>query len=1284
MRYSRDQLLEIQPSTPNFELVNRLRELRLGVGLPRKRGCRGGRKKLRSIQVVPSRNLHPLMVPPFLQPHPDLQSAVGNAPLSSKHPTHLPTTDCLLSITPLMGGQPSDAPALSPPSPLQQGGQSSNTPALSPPSPLPQGSQPIALALSPSSPLPQDGQPSDAPGLSPSSSTLLLCPSDSTLSICHLNSQSAVKTVTTMGKNKMGHNWRARTQPRTHSQPCEGAQVEVEDMGGAAQSGEGSNALVLPGTKRKREREDEVPSKTRRLTKKERKRLEKIKATKEKKEKRSELLEKLQAVQASQEELNLLTSIAEVHAQKFKDKLGDGDGGDRKRINTVRGSNKGKVEEKDEENAGNKQQQAGKDTLSSLANAPSEGAPVPPGASSVTQGDAACSGEGREGRGQALKPQPAVNIPVFRKPQIQAARLKLPISGEEQAIVELINENSITIVSGETGSGKTTQVPQFLYEAGYAHGSGIIGVTEPRRVAAVSMSQRVAEELNLSSREVSCIRCVVCVCVFREVSYQIRYEGNVTPDTRIKFMTDGVLLREIQQDFVLSRYSVVILDEAHERSVFTDILIGLLSRIAPYRIKKNLSPLRLVIMSATLDKVGFLQNPRLFRTTPADIDVAARQFPVHVHFAARTEEDYLAAAFRKTCEIHQKEPPGGVLIFVTGQQEVLTLCRKLKKTFPYAKDQVAIMAVPPRSRRERRKQGQGQPAEHALPEVDLSKYSSAPAEEEEEERRALASVDTADIEDFDLDDQHTQVFDPVPPGCRLCVVTTNVAETSLTIPDVTYVVDTGKTKTKFYDKVTGVSTFKVTWTSKASANQRSGRAGRVGPGKCYRLYSSAVYKNHFEEHAQPEICHRPVDDLVLQMKAMGISKVAAEKLLLSLGALEVKQRSGVTVKGKKEDPTPTITALGQAMAVYPVAPRYARMLAATTRPDLLPYLVIAVAALSVDELFVDFLDADKEDEDAKVRRERIKKVKKIWTDQGQSQSLGDVAMLVKGVGACESQGVTPDLCAKYGIRYKAMMEVRKLRHQLTKEVNLRVPGLNLCIDPALAPPTDLQMLELRKIIITGMADHVARLCVDPVPDASGHHRNPYQCAEIEDLVYVHPTSALYKQKKELVVYQHIHITSRPYMKGVVGVEPHWLPEVAPYHCQFSKPLTDPPPSWAEDTGKVMCCMKCTFGSGGWSLGQVRLEFPAVAERYAWFAHFLLEGRVIPQLAKYAPLLLSPPSTITKGWARLQPRTEVLKKALMTRGVASRQALLEEWKRSPQFFSPFFPVFSPISQFSPHF
>ncbi|KAL8562788.1 hypothetical protein ACOMHN_022663 [Nucella lapillus] len=180
------------------------------------------------------------MVPPFLQPHPDLQSAVGNAPLSSKHPTHLPTTDCLLSITPLMGGQPSDAPALSPPSPLQQGGQSSNAPALSPPSPLPQGSQPIALALSPSSPLPQDGQPSDAPGLSPSSSTLLLCPSDSTLSICHLNSQSAVKTGI---DNRSNVNW----DVSMNSHKCESIQSALTH--GGLQVGEGKKTQTLTDTR---------------------------------------------------------------------------------------------------------------------------------------------------------------------------------------------------------------------------------------------------------------------------------------------------------------------------------------------------------------------------------------------------------------------------------------------------------------------------------------------------------------------------------------------------------------------------------------------------------------------------------------------------------------------------------------------------------------------------------------------------------------------------------------------------------------------------------------------------------------------------------------------------------------------------------------------------------------------------------------------------------------------------------------------------------------------------
>lgn len=220
--------------------------------------------------------------------------------------------------------------------------------------------------------------------------------------------------------------------------------------------------------------------------------------------------------------------------------------------------------------------------------------------------------------------KPAVFVEVDRSDEIQKARLKLPILAEEQQIMEIINDNSIIIIAGETGSGKTTQVPQFLYEAGYALNK-MIGITEPRRVAAISMSKRVGHEMNLPADV---------------ISYLIRFEGNVTEETKIKFMTDGVLFRELKKDFLLMNYSVIILDEAHERSVFTDVLIGMLSRIVPLRLKRN-DPLKLIIMSATLRLEDFTENRRLFKIAPPVINVEARQFPVTVHFNRNTNEDYL-------------------------------------------------------------------------------------------------------------------------------------------------------------------------------------------------------------------------------------------------------------------------------------------------------------------------------------------------------------------------------------------------------------------------------------------------------------------------------------------------------------------------------------------------------------------------------------------------------------------------------------------------------------------
>lgn len=466
-----------------------------------------------------------------------------------------------------------------------------------------------------------------------------------------------------------------------------------------------------------------------------------------------------------------------------------------------------------------------------------------------------------ESQQEVVEKKPSIFVEVHRTEEIQAARLKLPILTEEQQIMELINENSVVIIAGETGSGKTTQIPQFLYEAGYAL-TKQIAVTEPRRVAAISMSQRVAHEMNLTEKE---------------VSYLIRFEGNCTDETKIKFMTDGVLLKEVQSDFLLNKYSVVILDEAHERSVYTDILIGMLSRIVPLRNKRN-NPLKLIIMSATLRLEDFLENPRLFKIPPPVFKIDVRQFPVTVHFNKRTNDNYLKEAFNKAVKIHTKLPDGGILIFVTGQQEVKYLVNKLRKAFPLRHKEKILQSAKSIKTVVKKKV-------KVIPEINLDDYSvcddflsdsEGELSETSDSETLIASNQplwTLPLYSLLPANKQAAVFEPPPSGCRLCVVSTNVAETSLTLPNIKYVVDTGKTKIKLYDKVTGVNSFVVTWTSKASADQRAGRAGRLGPGHCYRLYSSAVFNNEFPKFNEPEIRQKPVDDLFLQLKCMNIHKV---------------------------------------------------------------------------------------------------------------------------------------------------------------------------------------------------------------------------------------------------------------------------------------------------------------------------------------------------------------------------------------------------------------------------
>ena len=271
--------------------------------------------------------------------------------------------------------------------------------------------------------------------------------------------------------------------------------------------------------------------------------------------------------------------------------------------------------------------------------------------------------------------KPAFYVTVKRNPEIQQARSKLPMFAEEQQVMEAIREKDVIVLCGATGCGKSTQLPQFLFEAGYGHDEGVpgmIGCTQPRRVAAITTAKRIAKELNMP--------------LGKQVGFQVRYEKRIAKDTKVKVMTDGILLKEIQSDFLLSDYSAIVVDEAHERGINSDVLIGLLSRLVPLRRKgmtkdgRLLPPLKLIIMSATLRVTDFTENAPLFPIPPPVVEVSARQHPVTVHFNRRTPiYTYMQEALKKACKIHRKLPGGGILIFLTGRREIDWMCRNLRE-----------------------------------------------------------------------------------------------------------------------------------------------------------------------------------------------------------------------------------------------------------------------------------------------------------------------------------------------------------------------------------------------------------------------------------------------------------------------------------------------------------------------------------------------------------------------------------------------------------------------------
>lgn len=470
-----------------------------------------------------------------------------------------------------------------------------------------------------------------------------------------------------------------------------------------------------------------------------------------------------------------------------------------------------------------------------------------------------------------------------RMPEIQLARKRLGIFYSESEIISEIRANLTTIIQGDTGTGKSTQIPQFLYENGFAE-TGLIGMTQPRRLAAISIADRISKELNQE------------IC-----SYKIKYENNLTEQTRIEVMTEGILFREIQADLLLEKFSVVILDEVHERSVFIDILIGFLVKAVKLRCERG-NPLRLVLMSATMDVEDF----RLVLGTFQPVYLADKHHKISVFYNDKTDEDYLNESFGKIMQILQNE-----------KRQKKRKNREVEIPETIENDQsAAILVFLPTKKDIYCLKSRLEQLDHEL--VALPLHSGLSKAEQ------------------------TKVYETY--AARKIVMATNIAETSITINDVVFVIDTGRVKYCIRDE--NCVKYKIGWISKSSAKQRMGRAGRTGPGVCFRLYSSHTYES-FRDKNLPQIYLEPLDSLILQLKATGIANISRFPFISPLPEEALADAQGSLLSIGALDSRGMLTSFGRMLARYPIRPLFARILCLKDTDEIFYCLAVIASMLSV-------------------------------------------------------------------------------------------------------------------------------------------------------------------------------------------------------------------------------------------------------------------------------------------------------------------------------------------------
>ncbi|XP_027123535.1 pre-mRNA-splicing factor ATP-dependent RNA helicase DEAH1 [Coffea arabica] len=637
--------------------------------------------------------------------------------------------------------------------------------------------------------------------------------------------------------------------------------------------------------------------------------------------------------------------------------------------------------------------------------------------------------------------------------KLQDDRKTLPVYPYRDELLQAINDHQVLVIVGETGSGKTTQIPQYLHEAGYTK-RGKIGCTQPRRVAAMSVAARVSQEMGVK--------------LGHEVGYSIRFEDCTSETTVLKYMTDGMLLREFLGEPDLASYSVVMVDEAHERTLSTDILFGLVKDIARFR-----PDLKLLISSATLDAEKFSDY---FDSAPI-FKIPGRRFPVEIHYTKAPEADYLDAAIVTALQIHVTQPPGDgdILVFLTGQEEIETAEEILKQRTRGLGTKIAELIICPI-------------------------YANLPTE------------------------LQAKIFEPTPEGARKVVLATNIAETSLTIDGIKYVIDPGFCKMKSYNPRTGMESLLVTPVSKASANQRAGRSGRTGPGKCFRLYTAHNYQHDLEDNTVPEIQRTNLANVVLTLKSLGIHDLLnfdfmdpppAEALLK---ALELLYALGALNKLGE------LTKVGRRMAEFPLDPMLSKMIVASDKYKCSDEIISIAAMLSIgNSIFYRPKDKQVHADNARLNFHM--------------GNVGDHIALLKVYSSWKETNFSTQWCYENYIQVRSMKRARDIRDQLEgllERVEIEVTS-NV---------NDLETI--KKAITSGFFPHSARL----------QKNGSYRTVKHPQTVHIHPSSGLAQVLPRWVVYHELVLTTKEYMRQATELKPEWLVEIAPHYYQL-KDVEDP-------------------------------------------------------------------------------------------------------------------------------